>query len=514
MKTKKRCRRSAVILSCILAGCMLTPAAAFAEDEPSDYAYGDVNLSGDVDVSDAVLLARFAAEDKEATITEEGKKMADVNRDGNLTSEDTVQILEFIAKKRSVLGVAAQQTPAGKAVNLTEKLPAAAVNGKVADEAFLSGQLRFTADLLRETDLYTRAELKEGEAPKNLLISPLSVSLALGMTANGAKGETQQQMEQVLSKTLGISDLNAYYYDYMANLPSTEGAKFHIANSIWARNDESRLIVPEAFLQTTKSYYGADFFSAPFDDSTVSDINAWVNENTHGMIPQLIQEIRYEEIMYLINALAFEAEWAMPYAEEQIHEGTFTLSDGTTVKNDFMYNELHTYLCDDKATGFIKQYEDGNYSFAAVLPNEDVSVFDYISDMTADSLKKLVDSASHETVNTSLPKFSFDYSTSLKPVLQSMGMKLPFEDGGADFTGLNEYPTTFIADVLHKTYIAVDEKGTKAGAVTAVIMADNAVPAEPKTVYLNRPFIFMILDNQNNLPVFIGYVLDPTQKPE
>ena len=119
--------------------------------------------------------------------------------------------------------------------------------------------------------------------------------------------------------------------------------------------------------------------------------------------------------------------------------------------------------------------------------------------------------------STKLPKFSFDYGTSLKRTLMKMGMELPFDDGAADFTGLNEIPGTFISDVLHKTFIAVDERGTKAGAVTAVIMADNAAPMEqepPKEVYLDRPFLFMILDNQNDLPVFIGYVLDPTQKSE
>ena len=132
--------------------------------------------------------------------------------------------------------------------------------------------------------------------------------------------------------------------------------------------------------------------------------------------------------------------------------------------------------------------------------------------MTADSLKKLLNSVTEENVDTRLPKFSFDYGTSLKKVLNAMGMNTPFDETAADFTGLNSAPiNTFISDVIHKTFITVDEKGTKAGAVTAVIMATNSVSKEPKRVYLDRPFLFMIIDNQNKLPIFIGYVMNPAQ---
>ena len=503
---------AAALALCIVSGTCAAPLSTFA-DETTVPVYGDVNLDQKIDVSDAVLLARFAAEDRTASITADGRINADVNRDGNLTSDDTLQILEYISKKRAVLGVEQPPQPVGKSVCLTENLNAETVEGKKADSAFVDAQLGFTANLLRETDLIESKECGENEAPKNLMISPLSVSLALGMATNGAKGETLAEMEKLLGGDLGIDNLNAYYADYVKNLPSQEGAEMHIANSIWARDNAARLIVPDAFLRTTKSYYNADFYKAPFDETTVEDINGWVNDNTKGMIPKLIDRIEYNQIMYLINAVAFDGAWEWPLLDEQVREGKFTLADGTDVTADMMHDELGVYLDDGRATGFMKDYKGGKYSFAAVLPNEGTTVADYIKDMNADSLKKLLDSASYETVYTTLPKFNFDYGTSLVPALQNMGMNIAFTDE-ADMTGMNEIPGTRISNVIHKTYIQVDEKGTKAAAVTAISAADGVMPEEPKHVNLNRPFLFMIVDNENKLPVFIGYVMDPTQKPE
>lgn len=503
---------AAALALCIVSGTCAAPLSAFA-DETTVPVYGDVNLDQKIDVSDAVLLARFAAEDRTASITADGRINADVNRDGNLTSDDTLQILEYISKKRAVLGAEQPPQPVGKSVCLTENLNAENVEGKKADSAFVDAQLGFTANLLRETDLIESKERGENEAPKNLMISPLSVSLALGMATNGAKGETLAEMETLLGGDLGIDNLNAYYADYVKNLPSQEGAEMHIANSIWARDNAARLIVPDAFLRTTKSYYNADFYKAPFDETTVEDINGWVNDNTKGMIPKLIDRIEYNQIMYLINAVAFDGAWEWPLLDEQVREGKFTLADGTDVTADMMHDELGVYLDDGRATGFMKDYKGGKYSFAAVLPNEGTTVADYIKDMNADSLKKLLDSARYETVYTTLPKFNFDYGTSLVPALQNMGMNIAFTDE-ADMTGMNEIPGTRISNVIHKTYIQVDEKGTKAAAVTAISAADGIMPEEPKHVNLNRPFLFMIVDNENKLPVFIGYVMDPTQKPE
>ena len=199
-------RITALFASCLLLSSMCVPAAVSAEDEPAidNYSYGDVNLDEKIDVSDAVLLARYAAEDRTAAITSRGKQLADVNRDGDLTSDDTLQILEYISKKRAVLGTEQPPQPVGKTICLTENISAEDAAGKSADAAFISSQLGFAANLLRETDLDDSANRQENEKQKNLLISPLSVSLALGMTANGAKGETLAEMEKVLGGDLDM----------------------------------------------------------------------------------------------------------------------------------------------------------------------------------------------------------------------------------------------------------------------------------------------------------------------
>ena len=192
-----------------------------------------------------------------------------------------------------------------------------------------------------------QATEKEGE---NTLLSPLSVLCALAMTQNGAKGETLEQMEAVLGMTVG--ELNLYLYSYMANLPRGEKYKLSLANSIWFTED-SRFSVRPEFLQTNANYYGADLYQAPFDQNTCREINAWVKEKTDGMIPPILDRISPDALMYLVNALAFEAEWAEVYTKNQVRDGEFTKEDGTKQRATFMNGTEGTYLEDGKATGFL-----------------------------------------------------------------------------------------------------------------------------------------------------------------
>ena len=170
------------------------------------------------------------------------------------------------------------------------------------------------------TDFAVRLFKASEESGKNTLISPLSVLCALAMTANGAKEETLAQMESVLGMTK--DELNIYLYSYMKKLPSGEKYKLSLANSIWFTDDE-RFKVNRDFLQTNADYYGADIYKSPFDQKTCKEINKWVEDNTDGMIPEILDEINSEAVMYLVNALAFEAEWAEIYEEGTIRDGKF-----------------------------------------------------------------------------------------------------------------------------------------------------------------------------------------------
>ena len=349
------------------------------------------------------------------------------------------------------------------------------------------------------------------EEGKNTLISPLSVLYALAMTANGADGETLIQMEQVLG--MDVENLNSYILAYHDLLPETKDYKMSLANSIWFKDDPN-FAVEQSFLQTNADYYGAGAYKAAFDEGTRNDINNWVKEHTDGMIPEILDEIPDEAIMYLVNALAFEAEWADVYEEHQIREGRFTMEDGTRQDVDMMHSEEYTYLEDDLAIGFIKYYKDRRYAFVAMLPNEGVSVSQYVDSLTGVHLRELLNNPQDVTVFASIPKFETEYDIEMSEVLQEMGMTDAFDWRVADFSRLGTYNVDgmniFINRVLHKTFISVSEQGTKAGAATVVEIAPGSAAPEMefKEVILDRPFVYMLIDCETNLPFFIGTMMN------
>lgn len=345
---------------------------------------------------------------------------------------------------------------------------------------------------------------------ENTLISPLSVLVAVSMTANGAESETLSQMEAVLG--MPIAELNAWIRTYTEQLPESEKYKLSLANGIWFKDHDS-FTVNEAFLQTNADYYGAGIYAAPFDASTCREINDWVEEKTDGMIKDILDDIPESAVMYLVNALAFDAEWQNIYEKNQIRTSIFTTEDGEQREVEMMYADENRYLEDDSASGFIKYYRDGKYAFVALLPNEGISVADYAASLTGSHLQELLGGAQYVTVETALPKFESEYSTDMREILREMGMVDAFDEHNADFSGLGYSidGNLFISRVLHKTYIAVDGKGTRAGAATVVEVDGERGAAEPdnlRRVYLDRPFVYMLIDCQTNLPFFMGTVMD------
>ena len=349
------------------------------------------------------------------------------------------------------------------------------------------------------------------EEGKNTLISPLSVLYALAMTANGADGETLIQMEQVLG--MDVENLNSYMLAYLDLLPEAKDYKMSLANSIWFKDDPN-FAVEQSFLQTNADYYGAGAYKAAFDEGTRNDINNWVKEHTDGMIPEILDEIPDEAIMYLVNALAFDAKWADEYEEHQIREGRFTMEDGTRQDVDMMHSEEYTYLEDHLATGFIKYYKDRRYAFVAMLPNEGVTVSQYVDSLTGEHLRELLNNPHDVTVFASIPKFETEYDIEMSEVLQKMGMTDAFDWRVADFSRLGTYNVDgmniFINRVWHKTFISISEQGTRSGAATVVeIATGSAAPEmEYKEVILDRPFVYILIDCETNLPFFIGTMMN------
>ena len=355
------------------------------------------------------------------------------------------------------------------------------------------------------TDFAIRLFKATSENGKNTLVSPLSVMYALAMTANGAEGETLSEMERVLG--INREELNSLLYAYISTLPNGEKYKLSIANSIWFK-DDSRFSVKRDFLQKNADYYGADIYKSAFDNRTLKDINNWVSKKTDGMIDKALDEISDDAIMYLVNALAFEAEWRSIYNSKQVRDGEFTSESGEKMSVEMMYSDESKYIEDENATGFIKYYSGGKYAFAALLPNEGMSVSEYLNTLDGESVQAMLSGMKTVSVRAAIPKFETEYSTEMSEILSNMGMPTAFDPSLADFSSLGSYSVgnIYINKVVHKTYIRVDERGTKAGAVTVVEMnkATAGDPFETKQVYLDRPFVYMLIDCENNIPFFIG----------
>lgn len=387
-----------------------------------------------------------------------------------------------------------------QATNLLDDITANEVNLKPVDEAFISSS----------TDFAIKVFQKSITKDENSLISPLSIMLALSMVANGANGQTKSEMEALLGGSITIDNLNKYLYTYVQNLPSDKKYNLQIANSIWFRGDENNFIVEKDFLQKNADYYNAATYKSSFNKETLKDINNWVKKNTNGMIDKIINEIDKDAVMYLINALVFEAEWDTVYKKHDIFDGEFHAKNGSIRSVKMMYSNETRYIDTGKAAGFIKNYKDGEYSFVALLPNKDVDINEYISSLNGEDFILAVSNAKPAVVSAKLPKYSYDYTIEMRDILASLGIPSVIDKDLANFSKLGSFTdeNIYIESVVHKTFISVDELGTKAGAVTNIAVNASSAPTEIKYVTLDRPFIYAIIDNTTKLPFFIGTVMD------
>ena len=386
------------------------------------------------------------------------------------------------------------------AVNLMDGIEVLKGKDRILDEEFISSQMALSLTLFKES--WNRNE------NENTLISPLSVQIALAMTANGANGGTKSEMESVLADNIPLDDLNEYLSSYVGNLPSSEKSKLSIANSIWFR-DADYFSVKDEFLYKNANYYRAQIYKAKFDQTTVNSINDWIDKSTDSMIQKVLEQISNNTVMYLINAIAFDAKWEDPISEYSVYKDTFVNINSEGKEVDMMYNDgEYLYIETENATGFKKNYEGGDYSFVALLPREGVSINDYIASLDGE---EIIDTLSGIQPSGDgvicMPKFSYEYGIEMREMLCELGMPSAFSDGSADFSNMTN-SDVFISSVIHKTFISVDNEGTRAAAVTVV---EDQMESEYKpawSVTLDRPFVYMIVDNETNLPIFIGCLTD------
>lgn len=341
---------------------------------------------------------------------------------------------------------------------------------------------------------------------KSSLVSPLSVMCALSMALNGADGETRVQMESVLGMT--VEELNNYLYSYISSLPIKNKYKLKVANSIWYRDSE--VFVPNRdFLQTNADYYGAQLYRSDFDSSTLNEINEWVERETDGMIPRILDHLDDDSLMVLVNTLAFQADWKEIYETDEIFENVFTLEDGTEKNVKFMYGNQKKYFESDNCIGFIKNYVGDKYAFAAILPDEGISISDFLDTLTGEKVSYMLANEKQAQVSTRIPKFKTEYNVHMKDALIKMGMPDAFSPECADFGLMGSFNgNIYIDNVIHKTFIEVNERGTRAGAATAIPTL-GITGIGDVSIHLDRPFVYMLIDLDTNTPFFIGTMMDP-----
>lgn len=351
-------------------------------------------------------------------------------------------------------------------------------------------------------DFAIRLLRKNMKNNQNITVSPVSLIFALAMTANGAEGKTNEEMLALFNE-VSNKELNLRLYQYLQSIQD-DASGVKIADSIWI-NENTGFEANKEFLQTNADYYSSDIFSAPFDDSTAKDINKWVDYNTNGGIPELVKEIDSVTVMCLISTVLFDAQWSEPFDANNSADGEFNNADGTKAKVKMMNSGYERYISDDSTKGFIKEYSNG-YEFVALLPEEGISIDEYLECLTAEQLSSLLSqNDADEAAIVALPAFKNSSELTLNKSLQEMGMKTAFDSNNADFSkiGTSQNGGLYIDSVTQNTEITVDELGTKASAATKVEMKDGAMLVE-NSVICDRPFVYFIVNGNTKMPLFAG----------
>jgi len=349
---------------------------------------------------------------------------------------------------------------------------------------------------------------------ENVFISPLSISMALAMTLNGAQGETFNQMRETLKlQGMDLEQINDAFKSLIDLLVNVDPeVTFKIANSIWY---EENFTVKQDFLERVQSHYNASIHELDFlDPASVNTINQWVKENTEGLIGKIIDEIGDEMVMYLINALYFKGDWLRQFDKKDTRPSDFYLENGQTVTVDMMYQQdrFATYFSDEVEMIELP-YGDSLFTMTVLLPTDRNMHIDRFVDekVTAQNLKNWRSNlfVSSMDVMIHLPKFELEYEIEYNDILKAMGMELPFDEWNADFKGIADVSpqNLYISEVKHKTFVRVDEEGTEAAAVTSVGVG---VTSMPPAIVVDRPFVFIIHERESGTNLFMGKVKNPT----
>ena len=349
-------------------------------------------------------------------------------------------------------------------------------------------------DLLADRSLRLFCAMdKPGENP---VASPLSALYALAMLYNGATGETAAQLNAFFG--MNPTDTSLAFAALTSTLTDVHGKTVvRPANAVWLKLGEP---INPSFAEVNRDVLGAEIFCRSLDGETVREINAWVSEQTDGMIPSILNELSPDALVVLLNALLFKAQWEEPFREQEPRD--FHAANGSTETAQMLLSTETIYLHDADAEGFLKPFSDGRYAFAVLIPREGLAPEDYLSGLDGASLRTLLVGERYDAVHAGMPAFSAELESDLMKAFPGVGL--------TDLNCLGGImPEAYVSSAVHKARIEVDENGVSAAAATAIVIAKGVVPHQDQkevTVIADRPYVYMIVDTQTNLPLFIGTV--------
>ena len=331
-------------------------------------------------------------------------------------------------------------------------------------------------------------KMNKEKSGKNLIISPLSIYQVLSLTTNGAKGETQKEMLDVLQST-NLEELNEINYEILKTFKRF--STIEIANAVMTK------FTPLEDFCTT-----ADKYSAPIEPlESLEQVNKWCSDKTHGKIPKILETLEPETVMLLLNAIYFKGEWETQFEKESTKNLTFYNFGSEEKSVETMEQLSHFYYYEDKKVQIIElKFKEDFMSAIIILPNEKMDINTYINylPMSHDEMNIVLGQLKRKKVHLLLPKFEVEFSDELNQILIDLGMYDAFSPNDADFSGLREEGGLYISKVIHKTYLKVNENGTEAAGVTVVEMNESAIFDEDSKIYdmkVNRPFLFLLKNN-------------------
>ena len=342
----------------------------------------------------------------------------------------------------------------------------------------------------------------------NVLLSPYSLVMDFGMLENGTSGDTLDELVKCLNGGISVDELNKIMQESQKNMMESMEVKWNIANSIWLNEKVGANVKPE-LEKTVKEYYASEINKRPYNNATLKEINDWVNDNTDGMIPALLDELYPDDVMHLLNAVAFDGKWKEAFDKDAIESGKeFTNIDGSISNVDMLVGEAAGYFESNDFEGFTKSFADPNYKFFAIKPTGDLTPEELMSKLRKDN-KTLMSVMSEYSIEglaeVKIPKFTVDYNMNLNDALMSTGVKKIFTSE-ADFSNLSDSKDLVVSKVLQKTHFEFSESGVKAAAATSIEVKKNSVSAirENKEIVFDKPFIYGVYDESTSLPIFIG----------